>query len=223
MVMNEAILTIMRAFPLLWQGALMTLKLWISAGIISFMIGIICGVVRAKRLRSRIVSPLIDAVAFLFRGIPFYVQLLIAYFVVPELLGGVNISPFIASTVSLGLCSAAYTSQIVKTGLDAIPLGEWEIAHVLGYSKIQALWYLMLPRAIAFITPALRGECDQLLKSTSIISTIGVLELTNAARNIVERDLQPLPIYAAVAIIYLLISVLFNFFVSRCFERRAYD
>ena len=221
--MNATLSTITSALPLLGKGALMTLQLWITAGLISLIIGSIWGIMRAKQMRQQIISPLFDGISFLLRGIPFYVQLLIAYFVLPELLGGLNISPFIASTVSLGLCSAAYASQIIKSGLDAIPLGEWEASYVLGYSRIQALRYLMLPRALGFVMPALRGEFDQLLKSTSVISTLGILELTNAARNIVERDLQPLPIYAAVAIMYLLMSTAFNITVTRLLERKSYD
>lgn len=221
--MNSFFSTINNALPLLLRGALMTLQLWIAAGCISFLIGSIWGIIRAQQIRTPYIGSLFDGISFLFRGIPFYVQLLIAYFVIPEFFGGINISPFITSAVSLGLCSAAYASQVIKSGLDAIPLGEWEAAYVLGYSRTQALRYLMLPRAFTFIMPALRGELDQLLKSTSVISTLGVLELTNAARNIVECDLQPLPIYAAVAVMYLLMSAIFNSAVVRLFERKAYD
>jgi His/Glu/Gln/Arg/opine family amino acid ABC transporter permease subunit len=221
--MNAVFVTITDALPLLMRGTVMTVQLWVAAGCISVAAGSLWGVIRAQRLRVCYLSTFVDGVSFVLRGIPFYVQLLIAYFVIPGLLGGVDISPFVASTVSLGLCSAAYVSQIIKSGLDAIPIGEWEAAYVLGYSERQALRVLMLPRAFRFVMPALRGEFDQLLKSTSIISTIGMFELTNAARNIVERDLRPLPIYAAVAVIYLLMSVAFNAAATKAFERKAYD
>lgn len=214
---------IIKAMPLLGRGFGMTLQLWVAAGLISLVFGSVVGILRAQKMRQKLLTPLLDAITAVFCGVPFYVQLLIAYFVVPELLGGVAISPFVASTVSLGLCSAAYVSQIIKSGLDAIPVGEWEAAYVFGYTRLQSLRYLMLGRAFGFIMPALRGEFDQLLKSTSVISTIGMLELTNAARNIVERDLQPLPIYCAVAGIYLLMSITFNATVTRLFERRSYD
>ena len=221
--MNTTFSVIIDALPLLLRGATMTVQLWLTAGCISVVVGSLWGVLRAQRMRVYGVSEFFDMISFLLRGIPFYVQLLIAYFVFPELLGGIDISPFAAATVSLGVCSAAYVSQIIKSGLDAIPRGEWEAAYVLGYSDIQSLRSLMFPRALRFVMPALRGEIDQLLKSTSIISTIGVLDLTNAARNIVERDLRPLPIYAAVAVIYLLMSVVFNAIATRAFERKCYD
>lgn len=222
--MYEYITTIKNALPLLMRGALMTLELWVTAGGISLAIGSVWGILRAKQIRIPGISSIFDVITCVLRGIPFYVQLLIAYFVVPELLGGINISPFAASTTAMGLCSAAYVSQIIKSGLGAIPRGEWEAAYVLGYSRTQALFWLMIPRAFALIMPALRGEFDQLLKSTSIISTLGLMELTNAARNIIERDLQPLPIYAAVAVIYLLMSIGFNGIITKLFEKRAdYD
>lgn len=217
--MNTYLTNIQNVLPLLLEGASITVQIWIVAGVISLSMGIITGIVRAQKTRIAIVSRVCDLISFVLRGIPLYVQLLIAYFVVPELLGGIDISAITASTISLGLCSAAYSSQIIKSGFDAIPIEEWEAAYVLGYSRIQTIRYLMLPRALRLIMPALRGEFDQLLKSTSIISTLGVMELTNAARNIVERDLQPLPIYAAVAIIYLLISAIFNGAISRFFEK----
>jgi len=222
--MYVSILIIKNALPLLMRGALVTLELWVTAGCVSLSIGSMWGILRAKQVRIPVISSMFDVITFVLRGIPFYVQLLIAYFVIPELLGGIDLSPFVASTIALGLCSAAYASQIIKSGLDAIPVGEWEAAFVLGYSRMQALFGLMIPRAFALIMPALKGEFDQLLKSTSILSTLGLMEQTNAARNIIERDLQPLPIYAAVAVIYLLMSVLFNGIVAKLFEKRVnYD
>ncbi len=222
-MIRRFILPIYNAIPLLGYGTLITLQLWATAGFVSLILGSIMGILRAQKMRTPCITPFCNCFTALLRGVPFYVQLLISYFVIPEMLGINTISPFIVSTIALGLCSAAYVSQIIKSGLDAIPVGEWEATYVLGYTRVQALIYLMRPRALRLILPALRGELDQLLKSTSIISTIGILELTNAARNIVERDLQPLPIYCAIATIYLLISVVFNATVTRLFEGKSYD
>lgn len=218
--MESAIITIKNALPLLFRGAIMTLKLWGVAGCISVVTGTVTGILRTQKIRTPIISSVCDVVTFLLRGIPFYVQLLLAYFILPELLN-IDLSPFIAATLALGLCSGAYISQIVKSGLNAIPSGEWDAAYVLGYNRTQALHSLMVPRAFRLIIPALLGELDQLLKSTSIISTLGIFELTNAARNIVERDLQPLPIYAAVAVIYLLMSAVFNSLLTKIFIRNT--
>ena len=156
------------------------------------------------------------------RGIPFYVQLLIAYYAVPDLFG-FNISPVLAGIISLGLCSAAYVSQIVRGGINAIPIEQWEAAFVLGLNRMQTLWYVILPQVMRIIVPMLAGECDQLLKSTSIISTIGVIELTRAGMNIVAREMQVVPVYIAIALLYLMIFTLFNM-ITKFFEGRfSYD
>jgi polar amino acid transport system permease protein len=192
---------------LLLQGALVTIQLWICSSLVSFIMGTCAGVFRCDHFRVAYFSSFLDGITFLFRGVPFYVQLLIAYFVVPNILG-LHVSGFLAGFISLGLCSASYVSQIVRIGINAIPIGQWEAAQVLGYSHINTIRYIIIPQMIRIVLPALFGEFDQLLKSTSIISTIGVLELTGALRTIVGQSINQLTIYAVLALIYLSISTI---------------
>ena len=165
---------------------------------------------------------MLDAITFVLRGVPFYVQLLIAYFVLPDLLG-VNLSPFVTAVSSLGLCSAAFVSQMVRSGINSIPSGQWEAAAVLGYTTVQTLRYIILPQMVRNVLPAITGELDQLLKSTSIIATIGVLELTRLGMNIVAREVAPVSIYLTVAVMYLAISSGLNGVSSRIERRLCYD
>jgi polar amino acid transport system permease protein len=193
--------------PLLLQGALVTMQLWIASSLVSFIMGTLAGVFRCDRFRFAYLSSFLDSITFIFRGIPFYVHLLLAYFVVPSMLG-LRISAFVAAFISLGLCSGAYVSQMVRAGINAIPIGQWEAAQVLGYSSINTIRYIVIPQMMRIILPTLVTECDQLLKSTSVISTIGVLELTGAGRNIVAQSMNPLTIYTTLALIYLSISTI---------------
>jgi len=195
------------SMPLLLQGLYTTLLLWMSASIISCVIGIILGVLRSTALRVPYVSVMLDAITFVFRAVPFYVQLLITYFVIPYLLA-IQISAFSAALLSLGLCSASYVSQIVRGGVNAIAEGQWEAAKALGCTTVQTLRYIIVPQTMRIVLPALVGECDQLLKSTAIVSTIGVLELTGAGRNIIAQEMNPLTIYMVLATIYLIMSAL---------------
>jgi His/Glu/Gln/Arg/opine family amino acid ABC transporter permease subunit len=218
--MNFAILY--QSVPLLVQGLFMTMQLWLGALCIALSLGLVVGVARCRRLRISGLSPLLDGAVFVLRGIPFYVQLLIAYFAIPDLFG-FNVSSVSAGIVSLGLCSAAYVSQIVRGGINAIPSEQWEAAFVLGLNKMQTVWYIIVPQVMRIIVPMLAGECDQLLKSTSIISTIGVIELTRAGMNIVAREMQVVPVYGVLALLYLMIFAIFNL-VTKFFERRfSYD
>ncbi len=201
-------------WPLLFKGFCVTLMLWLTAGIVSLIFGFIIGVLRSNRLYLTHISPLLDGITFVFRAVPFYVQLLIAYFVVPHLFG-INVSAFSASLCSLGLCSASYVSQIVRGGINAISAGQWEAAKVLGYSQSKTVRYIVGPQMFKMVLPALVGECDQLLKSTSIVSTIGVLELTGAGKNIVAQEMNPLTMYTVLAVVYLVMSAMLTIFAAK--------
>lgn len=209
---------IIQAAPLLARGALTTVGLWASTAIISMGLGWLCGIARSDKLRPRLLAPALDTITFVLRGVPFYVQLLIAYFVLPHVLG-ISVPACVAAIGSLGLCSAAYTSQIVRASINALSIGQWEAAQVLGYSTAQTLRYIIVPQALRTSVPPLLSEVDQLLKSTSIISSIGVLELTRAAGNIIARTMDPLPIYLTIAAIYLACSALITRLAARLEQR----
>jgi His/Glu/Gln/Arg/opine family amino acid ABC transporter permease subunit len=194
---------------LLLQGTLTTLGIWITAACVALGIGFIWGALRAERLRVPYISMIVDGITFLLRGIPFYVQLLIAYFVLPEL-SGIELSASVTAALTLGLCSAAYVSQILCGGINAIAVGQWEAAYVLGYTKAQTLRFIVVPQTLRYVISALGGEFDQLLKSTALASSFGVLEVTRAGMNIISREMCPMTIYLALAAIYLALSSLLN-------------
>lgn len=213
---------LIRWLPLLGNGMLATLLIWLCATAITLVLGAAMGVLRSNRLRMRYVSTVLDWLTFVIRGIPFYVQLLLAYFVLPEMVG-INLSPKAAGILSLGLCSAAYVSQIVRGGINSIGDEQWDACKVLGLNRCATIWYIMLPQAMRTIMPMLCGELDQLLKSTSIISAIGVLELTRAGLNIIASDMQIAATYGSIALLYLMLSSLLNGIFILLERRMAYD
>ena len=186
-------------------GAMVTLVSWLIAGILSLSIGLILGIVSSKYFATPFVAKLVRGYTFVAKGVPAYVQILIAYFVLPSILG-INISGFFAANFALAFCSSGYATEIVRTGINTIPVGQWEACSVLGYPLIAALKRIILPQTFRNILPALFGELEQLLKSTSLLAAIGVTELTRTGMNIISRELNPLPVYLTVACIYLLIS-----------------
>lgn len=201
----ETLTILQESAPLLLAGAATTLRVWLYAVLVGLSVGIAWGTVSSNRLWIPYLSPVISWTAFVFRGIPFYVQLLIFYFILPDLINAAP-SPFTIGALSLGLCSAAYICQITRSGINAIPATQWEAAHALGYSTWQTVRYIIIPQTLKIIVPPLAGECDQLLKSTSILATIGFLELTRMGMNIIAREMVPLPIYGAIALLYLAMS-----------------
>ena len=196
----------------------MTLQVLLSSATLSLLLGVCFGTLSSTRLKISILSPCIEAITFVLRAVPFFVQLLIVYFVLPDLCG-FNLDPFPASVISLGLCSSGYVSQIIRSGMNAIPLTQWETATTLGYTTFQTLRYIIFPQLIKHILGPLSNELDALLKSTAIVSSIGMLELTRMGMNIVSREMQPVPIYLLVALFYVVMSALLNL-LARFLEKR---
>lgn len=209
---------LVRCGPLLLKGAVMTLQVVAVTAFLSLIFGLIFGIFSSQRLRVPGASAVIEVFTFVLRAVPFYVQLLIVYFVIPELLG-YHIEPFAASVWALGMCSAGYVAQIVRGGINSIPDSQWEAAFAVGLSYQQTLRLIILPQVIRHILPAINNELDSLLKSTSVVSSIGMLELTRMGMNAVSREMEPVPIYLAVAGLYLVMSAVFNA-VTRLLEKR---
>ncbi|MDR3623909.1 MAG: amino acid ABC transporter permease [Chlamydiales bacterium] len=209
---------IIKSLPLLLKGVQMTLQVFFATLCLSTLLGILFGTILSTRCRIRWLSSPIKVITFFLRAVPFYVQLLIVYFVLPDLLG-INLDGFVASVIALGFCSSGYVAQTVRGGLNTIESGQWEASFTLGFSKIQTLRYIIFPQVFRNIIPALTNELESLLKSTSILSSIGMLELTRAGMNIISREMEPLTIYILVALFYAAISLILNM-LSRHIEKR---
>ncbi len=197
---------------LLIIGIRVTLLVWTGAALCSLIVGTLCGLVCCSAVRVPVIAPIIAGFLLVLRGIPFYVQLLIAYFVLPAFFG-FDVNASLIATLALGFCSAAYTSQAIISGINGINSSQWETAFVLGYSHLQTIRYVILPQLLPAITPSLAAEADQLMKSTALFSSIGIMELTGMARNIIARELNPIPVYLTIALIYLIISLGINWFI----------
>lgn len=192
-------------FPLIAQGAATSIGAWLLTGCLSIVIGTLFAILSCRNLQIVWPSRIITCYTFVAKGVPAYVQILIAYFVLPSLIG-INLSPFVAGTCALAVCSSGYVTDIIKAGIDAVAQGQWDAAYVLGYSTPQTLKRIILPQAVRIVLPALFGELEQLLKSSSLLATIGILELTRSGMNIISRELNPIPVYLTVAAIYLALS-----------------
>ena len=219
--MNTYLELFFRCAPLLLKGTLMTLQVLLGSALLSFSLGTMMGILSCGRLKIPVISTLVEGIAFVYRAIPFYVQLLIVYFVLPDLMG-FNLEPFSASVISLGMCSAGYVAQIIRGGLNTIPLAQWEAAEVLGYNTQNSLRYIVLPQMVRHVLPALNNELDALLKSTAVVSSIGMLELTRMGMNLVSREMEPVPIYLTVALFYLCMSALLNCLARKLEQRISY-
>lgn len=207
--------------PLLLKGALVTATTWICATVGSLLLGTIFGILSCNQLKLKKLKIIVRIFAFIAKAVPAYVQILIAYFAVPTVLN-IDISNFTAGVSALIFCSSGYVTEIIRSGINTVPTSQWDAAYVLGYSKYQTLVRIILPQAIRNIFPTLLAEFEQLLKSTSLLATIGVTELTKTGMNIISRELLPIPIYLTLALMYILFSTLLQT-VLLYTERYYYD
>jgi len=208
--------------PLLLQGSLVTVAAWAVASSISIIVGTVLGIWGCRLLTNPFSSRSITLYAFIAKGIPAYVQILIAYFVIPAYVG-ITISGFFAATLALAFSSSGYVTEIIRSGIDVIPQGQWDAAFVLGYSRTQTLRRIIIPQLRRISIPALLGESEQLLKSTSLLATIGVTDLTRAGMNIISRELNPLTVYLLIAVIYLLFAACIHGGLALVMRRSCYD
>ena len=217
MLEHKIIKLIINSMPLLLKGAFVTIQIAICAVVIGFVCGIVLGVLNSKKLRIRGFSSLIDFYVLIIRGTPLCVLVLIFYYALPDLLG-INLSPFLAGALALGFNSIAYVAEIVRGGVNAIPDGQWEAGYALGYNKVSKLKHIILPQMFKNCIPTFTNEMVILFKDTSILSIIGVVEMTRIGMNINARVLQPMPIYLSIAFLYFVMTTAISF-ASKKLER----
>lgn len=208
--------------PLLIQGVSVTLAAWFIAGAISLCIGTLLGFASCAYFGLLKAQKAIKVYTFITKGIPAYVQILIAYFVLPSLLH-IHVSGFVAATGALALCSSGYITEIIRAGINTIAQGQWEACYVLGYPTSTAIRRIIMPQLKHISLPAIAGELEQLLKSTTLLATIGVTDITRVGMNIISRELNPLPIYCTIAVIYLLLSAVLTGIMNYMQQRGDYD
>jgi len=189
---------------------------WISLQIagIAVSIGLVLGTVLALAQTSanKIMRILVTIYITIIRGTPMLVQIMIVFFILPHL--GISLSAFWSAVLAIGINSSAYLSQIIRSGITSIDKGQWEAAHVLGFSKAQALRYIILPQALQVVLPALGNEFITLLKDSSLASTIGVVELLKEGQIIISRTYKVIPVYLMITLIYLVMTTILSLILA---------
>ena len=205
-------------WPVLLKGLGMTVGLSLLSLLIGAAIGFAFGIIRAggNRWLSRALGLYID----LFRGTPFLVQVFIVFFILPAL--GIELSAFAAGVVALSNLAACFIGEIVAAGLKAVPQGQREAALASGMTRAQQMRLVLMPQAVRIVTPSLVGQFVLLIKDSSVVSAIGLLDLTRAGWMIVQSVPQGLMVFGTVGLGYFLICYPL-IHLSRRLERRGQD
>ena len=181
---------------------------------LTLIFGLVLGMVIAKGRMSRlwIVQMPIRFFLLIMRGTPLILQLYGFYFGL-YYLAGLSLDRMTAAVISFTLNYAAYFAEIYRSGIQAIPKGQYEAAKVLGFSKAQTFFKIVLPQVIKIITPSLGSECMTLVKDTSLAHVVGVMEIYVVATNQMARSRGMM--YLVVAGVFYLIM---NAVVSKVFS-----
>lgn len=155
-----------------------------------------------------------------FRAIPLLVLLLWVYYGLP-MLTGLQFGAFAAGVISLALSDAAFEAEIFRAGIQSVAKGQREAAQTLGLSSRDTFRFVIFPQAIRTILPALGNQFVYVLKMSSLVSVIGLQELTRRANELNVTEYRPLEIYTALVLEYLLLILLTSWGVRRLEKRMA--
>lgn len=210
----DSIYSLAHSLPQLFKGVMATLQISLASIAIGLLGGIGVGILNCRKMHVPSLKAFINGFVWVIRGTPLFVQVLIIYYALPELLG-ITLSPFSAGVTALGINSTAYISEIVRAGINAVADGQWEAAFVLGLNRWKTLKGIILPQMFRISLPGLNNELTALIKETSILMVIGVAELTKVSKDIVARELDPMTIYLAAAALYLVMTSTVSLFIHK--------
>ncbi|MFB4205039.1 Octopine transport system permease protein OccM [wastewater metagenome] len=204
---------ILENLPQLLHGAWLTLELVLVSGVLGLAIAVPMAIVRCSRFASVRAFPWVYI--YFFRGTPLLVQIFLVYYglgqspwVRDSLLWPVLSQAYWCAIIAFTFNTSAYTAEILRGAIQAVPEGEVEAARALGMGRVVTWRRIVLPRAFRIALPAYSNEVILMLKGSALASTITLLDLTGMARTIIARTYTPLEIFLAAGVLYVLITFL---------------
>jgi polar amino acid transport system permease protein len=194
---------ILHSFGYLAQAAGTTIAVSFAGIVFGFLIG--AAVCAARVSRRRWLKRLGAAYVSVFRGVPLLVQLLFIYYFLAEY--GLDLPAVVAAVGGLALSSAAFQAEILRGALNAVPRGQGEAATALGFGPLDVGRRILLPQALKISLPPLINEFILLLKASSLVSVVGIAELTRVSMNIASQTYRPVEAYVGGGLFYLAINL----------------
>lgn len=200
------------------EGLKNTLIVSVVAAIIGVVVGVVVAIIKVNYTQTGKLKPLnmlCSAYVSLIRGTPLAIQLLIMTYVIMSS----NNNYVLTACVAFGLNSGAYVSEVIRAGIMAVDVGQMEAARSLGLPRLRAMWYIILPQAVKNILPALCNEFIAIIKETSILGLIAVVDLTRASDVVRSRTYEAFfPLFSVALVYYLMVAGLAK--IVSIFEKR---
>ena len=187
-------------WPMYLAGTAISLKLTLVSVVFSVALGTFLGVLRT--FKNPILSLFTIVYVDLFRSFPLIVLMMVVFYALPFL--GLQLSPFVAASVSIVLLYSAYISEIVRSGVEAVHRSQIDAARSLGLGEIQTLVHVVIPQAVRIIIPPLTSSCVGVLKDTVVAYAVTLPELLTQAKQAASWKANPTPIIIS-SVIYLII------------------
>lgn len=190
------------SLPFFFKGLWVTISISGLSLIAGTVIGFIWGIIRAGKggFFSLITGFIIGAWVDIIRGTPFLVQIFIVFFILPEF--GIQLEAFPAAVIALTNLAACFICEIVAGGIQSVSLGQKEAATASGFSYWQQLLYIIMPQSMKIILPPLVGQYVLLIKDSSVVSAIGVIDVTRAGWLTVQRVPEGVMVFGLVGLLY---------------------
>jgi len=210
--------TIINSGPLILQGLLVTLQVSVLVLAFGTVIGILVGLsllygARPLRWAARIY---VDTL----RGIPLLVLIFALFYGLPVL--GLRVSALVAGVIALSIFCGAHVSEVIRGGVNSIPAGQTDAANALGLSFAQRLRYVIFPQALRRILPPWVNTAAEMVKASSLVSLVSVVDLMLAIQQIAGRTRETLLLYAVAALLYFAINYTISAFGRRLEKRFTY-
>ena len=200
-------------WPALMEGLWLTILATLVALVAAFILGIVFGFGRiSKFLPFRWLA---TAYVFVFRGTPILVQAFFVFFAIPQLFPGLTFNPVVAGAITLSLNTGAYMTEIIRGGIQAVDPGQNEASRSLGLGHWKTMQKVVLPQAFRIMIPSFVNQGIITLKDTSLISVIGLAELTFVSRQIIASTYLSAQVLTIVAVIYFVVITLLTLLANR--------
>lgn len=186
------------SFPLLLSGLKVTLLLGTVSIVSGLVLGLLVALIRIYAIRPASIAAKIYIDVF--RSIPLLVLLIVVYYALPFV--GLRLSPFMSAALALTLVSCAYTAEIFRAGIEAIPRGQFEASHALGLRYRHMMSDVILPQAVRIVIPPLTNNCINVIKDTALASVVAMPDLLKQATQAQALEANPTPLIVA-ALLYI--------------------
>jgi len=196
----------------------------IYISVISIIISMILGFIVAipTLAKNRFLTYINIGYVEIVRAIPLLVLILWIYYGLP-IMTGLSFSPFVSGIIALAISESAFQAEIFRAGINSIKKSQWEAGSSLGLTFYKRLRLVILPQAIKNILPALGNQFVYVLKMSSLVSIIGIADLTRKANELVVSTYRPLEIYTFLILEYLILILIVSFFVRKLEKKLAQD